>query len=365
MRQQSVIQLMTGLTGMAAAGGALFWMLWQAFLGLAGVGDLALFYQTLNRGQSALQALISSLNQIQRHTLYLQNLFDFLAIQPQIASPATPVTLPADFVGEIRFRNVTFRYPGTDKYIFEDFSLTLPANKIVALVGFNGAGKSTLIKLLCRFYDPQAGVIEIDGVDIKSMPLSYLRGLLSYMFQFPVPYIASVADNIAFGDLERAANPETIGKAAQAAGAEEFILGLPQSYATSLGKVFPNGVQLSGGEWQRLALARAFFRQSPILVLDEPTSLMDLWSETDWFDRLRALAKGRTCLLITHRFFTAMRADLIYVLDKGVIVEQGTHPELLARNGLYAQAWRQQGQEENAAPAQPTPEPSLAYAFQG
>jgi ATP-binding cassette subfamily B protein len=349
MRRQSLIQFSAGVSAMIAAGGALYWMLWQALQGLASLGDIVLFYQSLSRGQSFLQGFMSSVNQIQRHTLYLQNLMDFLEIRPSVIDPTEPVKMPATIVGEIRFRNVSFRYPGTSRYIFQNFSLTIPANQIVALVGFNGAGKTTMLKLLCRFYDPEIGTIEIDGIDIKTMRLAELRSLLSYMFQFPIPYMVSVAENITFGDVTRPASLESVQRAAEAAGAHDFITRLPNQYATRLGKIFPDGVQLSGGEWQRLALARAFFRQGQIMVLDEPTSLMDLWSEVDWFERFRELTAGRTALMVTHRFLTAMRADLIYVLDQGVVVESGTHYELLMKDGLYAQAWNDQLNTANAA----------------
>jgi ATP-binding cassette subfamily B protein len=290
---------------------------------------------------------------VQRHTLYLQDLFEFLAIRPAVVDPARPQTMPARVDGRIHFDHITFRYPGSAHYVFEDFSLTIPAGKLVAIVGFNGAGKTTLVKLLCRFYDPEAGRICLDGVDIKRLRLKELRRLLSCMFQFPVPYVASVADNIAFGDVARRHESDAIRSAAEAAGVDAFLHQLPQQYATLLGKLFPEGVQLSGGEWQRLALARAFFRQGQVLVLDEPTSLMDLWTEVAWFDRLRQLAQGRTTLLITHRFMTAMRADLIYVLDRGRIVESGTHAELLALQGLYASAWHDQWRSETPAQVAP------------
>jgi ATP-binding cassette subfamily B protein len=342
---------------MLVSGGALLWMLWRAFQGLATMGDIVLFYQALSRGQSQLQGFMGSLNQVQRQTLFLQNLFDFLAIRPQVVDPEQPVQPPTCVTEGIRFRNLTFRYPGADDYVFRDFNLFIPAGRIVALVGFNGAGKTTLVKLLCRFYDPEAGGIEIDGVDIKTMRLADLRRLLSCMFQFPVVYAATVADSIALADLSRRDNMDEIRHAAEAAGVDAYVDRLPQGYNTLLGKLFPEGVQLSGGEWQRLALARAFFRQSQLLVLDEPTSFMDIWSEVDWFERFRRLAEGRTSLLITHRFLTAMRADLIYVLDRGRIVEAGAHEELLARNGLYAEAWHDQLQTE--PPGEAAVEPGM------
>lgn len=345
-RDQSVQQFVSSLGAMVVSGGALLWMLWRATQGLVTAGDIVLFYQALSRGQSQLQTLMGNLSQLQRHTLYLQGLFDFLALQPTVTDPAVPVTPPQQVMQGITLHDVSFRYPGTTNYVLQNFSLTIPAGKIVAIVGFNGAGKSTLVKLLCRFYDPEQGSIQIDGVDVRTMRQADLRRLLSCMMQFPVPYVATVEDNIGFGDLARRHDQEALNAAADAAGAQEFIERLPQGYDTLLGKLFPQGAQLSGGEWQRLALARAFFRQGQVLVLDEPTSMMDLWSELDWFERFRQLAQGRTSLLITHRFLTAMRADLIFVMDHGEIVESGTHAELLARNGLYAQAWRDQWQGE-------------------
>jgi ATP-binding cassette subfamily B protein len=220
--------------------------------------------------------------------------------------------------------------------------LFLPAGKITAIVGANGAGKSTLIKLLCRFYDPDRGAIEIDGVDIRKFNIEELRENLSLHFQEPMQYHETVAQNIAFGDLKRKPQPRELERASELAGAAEFIKELPDGYGTFLGKLFVDGCELSGGQWQRLALARAYFRNAQILILDEPTSAMDSWAESDWFSHLKELARGRIGFVITHRFTIAMRADIIHVIDQGRIEESGTHSELTKKGGKYAESWKSQ-----------------------
>jgi ATP-binding cassette subfamily B protein len=247
----------------------------------------------------------------------------------------------------IRFRNVTFRYPGSQRTVLRDFDIIIPAGKVVALVGPNGAGKSTLIKLLCRFYDPEAGQIELDGIDLRSFEVNKLRQLITVLFQQPVHYSATVAENIALGNLDVSPQAPEVWDAARAAGADEPIGRLPQGFDTLLGKWFAGGTELSGGEWQRLALARAFLRQAPLLLLDEPTSALDSWAEAEWLERFRRLAEGRTVVIITHRFTTAMRADMIHVMAEGRIVESGCHEELLAHGGRYAQSWATQMRVEN------------------
>jgi ATP-binding cassette subfamily B protein len=199
-----------------------------------------------------------------------------------------------------------------------------------------------LVKLLCRFYVPQEGSIEIDGIDIAKFDPQELRRNLSAQFQFPANYHETAGQNIAFGDVGRVARPEEIESAARAAGAHDFVSKLPKGYDTMLGRHFADGWELSGGQWQRLTLARAYFRDAPILILDEPTSFMDSWSEAEWFDHLRELLTGRTGLVITHRFTIAMRADIIMVVDNGKIIESGTHNELLTGDGFYAQSWKSQ-----------------------
>jgi ATP-binding cassette subfamily B protein len=206
-------------------------------------------------------------------------------------------------------------------------------------VGANGSGKSTLVKLLCRLYDPDSGSIEFDGVDIRQIRVSDVRRLITVLFQEPVRYNDTVSDNIAMGARHQQPSAAAIRGASEAAGAGEIIENLPEGYNTLLGKSFSSGNDLSVGEWQRLALARAVLRQSGILILDEPTSAMDSWAEAAWLANFRRLAQGQTSLVITHRFTTAMYADIIHVMAEGRIVESGSHTELLQNGGPYARSW--------------------------
>ena len=341
-RDQGLARLGASLAGVLISGSALTWMFWRALQGRATLGDLALFYQAFQRGQGLLRSLLENVGQIYANTLFLGNLFEFLELKPQVADPLQPV-LPQPALREtICFQRVAFRYPGSDRRVLQDFNLKIPAGKIVAIVGANGAGKSTLLKLLCRFYDPEQGVITLDGTDIRNISLQQLRKMITVLFQWPVPYQATAAQNIAFGDLAATQGGAELEAAARSAGAHDVIRGLPKGYDTLLGKWFTNGVELSVGEWQRLALARAFFRQAQILILDEPTSALDSWAEADWFDRFRCLADGRTAIIITHRFTIARRADMIHVMEAGRIVESGKHDELLSRGGMYARSWAAQ-----------------------
>jgi ATP-binding cassette, subfamily B, bacterial len=306
------------------------------------LGDLALFYQAFYQGQSLMRTLLGNAGQIYANSLFLGNLFEFLGLEPHVVSPPYPIPAPSVIKEGIRFEQITFRYPGSERIALQDFNLTIPAGQVVAIVGANGAGKSTLVKLLCRFYDPEAGLITLDGIDLRAISLEELRRLITVLFQWPVPYHATASQNIAIGDVHAAPSAVEIEAAARGAGAHEVIARLPREYDTLLGRWFADGTELSGGEWQRIALARAFLRQAQIIVLDEPTSFMDSWAEAEWLERFRALVHGRTALIITHRFTTAMRADVIHVMQNGQIVESGSHDELLARGGLYAQSWAAQ-----------------------
>ncbi|MEM7129176.1 MAG: ABC transporter ATP-binding protein [Chloroflexota bacterium] len=340
-RSQAIAELSARGFSLATVGLVLAWMVLQIVRGLFSLGDLAMFYQVFNQGQKLMGTLTSSARQIYTNLLFLENLFQFLALDSQIEDPNEPKPLPQPLTSSIRFQNITFRYPESERTALKQFDLTIPAGKIVAIVGENGAGKSTLFKLLCRFYDPQEGRVTIDDLDIREMAQAELRRNITVLFQQPVHYHASAAQNIELGDIDNSPEHHHIQQAAIAAGADGPIERLPEVYETLLGKWF-GGAELSGGEWQRVALARAFLRQAPIIALDEPTSAMDSWAEADWMERFRALAAGRTALLITHRFTTAMQADIIHVMVEGKLIESGSHEELLTLEGHYADSWRKQ-----------------------
>jgi ATP-binding cassette, subfamily B, bacterial len=342
LKLQTLGRFVATIIALLISGGAIAWIGRQVLLGILTLGDLALFFQAFSQGQGIVKDLLSNLGQIYRNSLFLGNLFEFLQIQPKIVDPQNSVPIPSTLKQGIRFRQVTFRYPGIEEPVLDNFNLMLPAGKIVVIVGDNGAGKSTLIKLLCRFYDPESGSIELDGIDIRKFSLKELRRLITVLFQSPIPYYTTVSENIALGDIWAASSQVEIEAAAKASGIHDKIMRMPKGYETMLGKLFPEGSELSGGQWQRLALARAFFRRAQIIILDEPTSAMDPWAEHDWLERFRTLAHDRTAVVITHRFTLAMQADIIHVMRAGRIVESGNHDQLLAQDGLYAQSWKSQ-----------------------
>ena len=350
-RDHGLADLGASALALVIAAACLAWMGLRVMAGAASLGDLALFYQAFSQGQRLMRSLLGSVGQLYYNLLFLGNLFAFLDLEARIVEPALPKSIAKSPGGvAIRFRAVSFQYPGSERSALTALDLTIPAGQVAAIVGTNGAGKSTLVKLILRLYDPQQGAIELDSVDVRDLALAELRSLVTVLFQDPVHYNASVAENIALESQDAQAPRADIEAAARGAGADALIARLPQDYSTLLGKWFAGGVELSAGEWQRLALARAFMRPSRAILLDEPTSAMDSWAETDWIRRLRALAEGRTALIVTHRFTTAMQADVIYVMDEGRVSEFGSHEELLRLGGAYAQSWRAQMRAEHGAP---------------
>jgi ATP-binding cassette subfamily B protein len=341
-RAQGLAELVAGASTLAVTAAACVWMVFRTLGGRLSLGDLALLYQAFQQGLRLARELLQNVGELYQNTLFLGNLFEFLALEPRVVSPPAPVPVPRQLHEGIRFQNISFRYPDTQRLALRDFELFVPQGRVVAIVGPNGAGKSTLVKLLCRFYDPETGSIMIDGTDLRNFAVDELRQHITVLFQQPVHYNASVRENIGLGDLSKICDAGLVRAAAEAAGAETFIRRLPNGYENLLGHWFDKGVELSVGEWQRLALARAFVRQAPIVILDEPTSAMDPWAEADWLRRFRDLAAGRTAVLITHRFTTAMLADQIHVMDEGRVLESGSHKELIARGGRYAAWWSAQ-----------------------
>ena len=337
-RRQGFAELAASVLALTIMAAALGWMVLKASQGLVTLGELALIYAAFNQGQGLMRTLLENAGQLYGNSLFLSNLFEFFAL-PSNRGDAT--ARPTVLRG-ITFNNLSFSYPDTTRKALDGFTMSIPSGKIVALVGPNGAGKSTLLKLLCRFYDPDSGTIDIDGKDLKDFSIDDLRRLITVLFQQPFHYNSTVRDNILYGDLNLDATDAEIKAALRAAGAEEIVSRLPEKEQTLLGRWFPHGTELSVGEWQRIALARAFLRQAPIIILDEPTSALDPWAEADWLERFRQLAFGRTSIIITHRFTTAMHADMIHVMDRGRIVESGTHKQLLEQNGSYAQSWSRQ-----------------------
>jgi ATP-binding cassette subfamily B protein len=343
VRQGAATELGAGVLAWAGSVAGLGWMLHRTVAGTAGLGDLLLCFQAFQQCQGLLRSLLEGAGKIYRSLLFAENLDDFLRVEPAILSGQIGENgLPAEY--SIRFESVSFTYPGGFHPALEDFNLDIPEGKVVALVGHNGAGKSTLIKLICRFYDPVEGRILLNGTDLRSFDQKALRSQIAVLFQDPVHYQASVRENIAFGDIAELSDNGRVWEAAHDAGALDSIGRLQGGFEGLLGKWF-GGAELSGGEWQRIALARAFFRQAPLMILDEPTSSMDSWAEQDWLGRFRHLTSGKTALMITHRFTTAMHADIIHVLDRGRVVESGTHAELVNLGGAYASSWAAQMRE--------------------
>lgn len=313
---------------------------YRAVQGTITLGDLVMYFQAFQRGQEFLRQMLGALSGLYEDNLFLANLYEFLDLKPKVVEPARPQPVPRTLSRGIVFENVSFHYGA--KQALTDVNLVIPAGATVALVGENGSGKTTLIKLLARLYDPSAGRITLDGVDLREFATAELRRNIGVIFQDYVRYNLTARENIWFGNAELPSDPSRIAAAARHAGANELILGLPSGYETVLGKWFDDGEELSVGEWQKIALARAFLRDARIVVLDEPTSAMDARAEYEVFNRFREATRGRTTILISHRLSTVKMADRIYMLHAGRVVESGTHEELVGHAGAYARLFETQ-----------------------
>ena len=308
------------------------------------IGDLVLYQQALQRGEGALSNVLKALSGLYEDNLFLTNLYEFLDIQPKISDPEHPKLCPSPPTEGIEFRNVDFQYSNTTRKALHDININIQPGQTVALVGENGSGKTTLVKLLCRLYDPSAGEILIDGIGLQEMNTQELRDRISVIFQDYVKYPFTARENIWLGNIDLDMNDPKIEAAAKKSQADAVIQSLPNGYDTNLGKLFEAGEELSIGQWQKIALARAFVRNADIVVLDEPTSAMDPKAEYEVFQQFRDLMQGQTAILISHRMSTVKMADYIYVMAQGTIVESGSHDELMKLDGQYAQLFNAQAQ---------------------
>ena len=315
---------------------------WRTLRGDFTIGDLTFLSGSFRRLRNLLEGLLIGFSQVAGQALYLDDLFSFFEIEPEIVSPPNPRPFPMPIREGFRFEDVGFRYPGAERWAVRNLTFTLHAGEVLALVGENGAGKTTLVKLLARLYDPDEGRILLDGHDLREYDLAALRANIGVIFQDFVRYHLTAAENIAVGRIEARDDRARIEAAAHASLADEVIERLPARYEQVIGKRFKSGVDLSGGEWQKVAIARAYMRDAQLLILDEPTASLDARSEFEVFQRFKELSEGKTAVLISHRFSSVRMADRILVLAEGRIEAQGTHHELLAAGGRYAELFELQ-----------------------
>ncbi|MGN6539993.1 MAG: ABC transporter ATP-binding protein [Ginsengibacter sp.] len=301
------------------------------------VGTLTFLAGSFRQLRSLLEGILSRFTSVSQGAIYLRDFFDFFEIQPKIKAASKPVPFPNPIRHGITFENVGFKYHNSDKWANRHLSFTLHAGEKLALVGENGAGKTTLVKLMARLYDPVEGRILLDGVDLREYDIMDLRKNTGIIFQDYLRYQLSFAQNIAVGNIDEQDNRPLIKMSAEKSLANLLADRLPQKYDQALGRRFNNGIELSGGEWQKVALARAYMKEAQILILDEPTSALDARAEYSVFQRFAELSKGKTAVLISHRFSTVRRADRILELDTGQIIEMGSHEELINKNGHYAE----------------------------
>jgi ATP-binding cassette, subfamily B, bacterial len=330
--------------GTLAYYGAYIFILFETLAGLITLGTMTFLSGSFQRMHGMLQGIMSRFSSIAENALYLQDLFDFFAITPTIVANADGLKIPSPIRDGFTFENVSFKYPDSDFWAIRNLSFTLHPNEKLALVGENGAGKTTLVKLLSRLYLPTEGRILLDGLPLEAYSLADLRANIGIIFQDYIRYEMTISENIAVGDIEHIDDEELILASAQKSLASEVVDKLPARFKQVLGKRFKDGTELSGGQWQKVALARAYMRDAQLVVLDEPTSALDARAEHEVFQRFSRLIEGKMAVLISHRFSTVRMADRILFLENGTLLEYGSHEELLAMNGKYAELFNLQAQ---------------------
>ena len=327
-----------------AAGAFAYLRLPQVLSGGMTVGDYTFFISLLARITDSAAGIVLNFGEMYESNLYIDHFFDVMNLPKLIGITKAPKSLgDSSEPPRVEFKNVTFKYPGSKSYALRNVSFVIEPKENIAVVGHNGAGKTTIVKLLCRFYDVDSGEILINGTNIKDVRPSDWYRFLGTLFQEFMHYDFTVEENIMLGNPE-VRDQELMKKAAEQSGAKDFIEKLPKKYNQVLGRQFEGGMELSQGQWQKIAIARAFYENAPILILDEPTSAIDSEAEYEIFKNLHTHYKNKTLFLISHRFSTVRNADKIVVLEKGQVVDEGTHDELLERGGLYAGMFRKQAQ---------------------
>jgi ATP-binding cassette subfamily B protein len=340
--QRSLLDLGGQIIALLAVFGAFAFVARAALAGEITIGDMVMYFGAFQRGQDFFRDALGGLAGLYEDNLFLTDLKTFLELKPRVDEPAQPKPFPRPIRQGIVLEHVSFHYPDSNRAILQDVSLEIQPGEHIALVGENGSGKTTLVKLLCRLYDPTGGSLRIDGIDLREFSTHELRREIGIIFQDYARYHLAVRDNIWFGNTRVPRESERIEQAAEKTGADAVVGRLAQGYETMLGRQFENGAELSIGEWQKVALARAFLRETQIIVLDEPTASLDARSEAEVFARFHELARDRTAILISHRLSTVRMADRIFVLADGRIVEAGAHDELVERGGRYAELFEMQ-----------------------
>jgi ATP-binding cassette subfamily B protein len=335
-RSKLIVGGLFGIIGTLGYYGAYVYVIWRTLQGNYDIGQFTFLTAAIQQASSNLQQVFSTVSGIADQALFLTDLLSFFAMEPTVRSKPDGLQIPQPIRHGFEFRNVSFAYPGTTRKVLKNFNLTLSVGERIALIGENGQGKTTVVKLITRLYDPTEGQILLDGIDLREYSLDDLHRQMGVIFQDFVRFEMTARENIAVGRVDKSHNQKDIESAAHKSLADTVVKKLSGGYDQILGRRFEGGVELSGGEWQKIALARAYLRDAQLLILDEPTAALDARSELEVFERFAELTQGKMALLISHRFSTVRMADRIVVLSGGQLIEDGNHQNLIAKGGVYA-----------------------------